>query len=100
MPTSHPAYPPEFRREAIRLARSSGKSKAQLARELEISSDTLRAWVRQADIDEGLRADGVTTAELEEVRRLRREVRQLREEKEILLKAAAFFATETGQIPR
>jgi|SRR5450756_304362 transposase len=100
MPNAHPPYPPEFRAEAIRLARSSGKSIARLAAELEVSHDTLRAWVKQADIDEGLRHDGLTSEETEEVRRLRREVKTLREEREILLKAAAFFAKETGQTPR
>ena len=100
MPRTHVPYPPEFRREAIRLARSSGKPLTQIAEQLEISHETLRAWVKQADIDEGLRHDGLTTEEAEEVRQLRREVKRLREEREILLKAAAFFAQETGQTPR
>jgi transposase len=100
MPKSHPPYPPEFRAEAIRLLRTSGKSIAQIARELEVTSETLRIWRKQADIDDGLRHDGPTTDETEEVRRLRREVKTLREEREILIKAAAFFAKETGQTPR
>jgi transposase len=91
MSKSHPPYPPEYRVEAIRLVRSSGKSMAEVARRLEVCTETLRLWVRQADIDEGRRHDGLTTQETEEVRQLRRE------EKEILLKAAAFFARETGQ---
>jgi transposase len=95
MPKSHAPYPPAFRAEAIRLIRSSGKPMAQIARELEVTSETLRIWMKQADIDEGLRHDGPTTEETEEVRRLRREVKTLREEREILLKAAAFFAKET-----
>jgi transposase len=99
MPKSHAPYPPEFRAEAIRLVRS-GKPMAQIARDLGVTSETLRIWMKQADIDEGLRHDGLTTEETEEVRRLRREVKTLREEREILLKAAAFFAQETGQIPR
>jgi len=99
VPKSHPPYPPEFRAEAIRLVRSSGRPAAEIARRLEVSTETLRLWVRQADIDEGRRHDGLTTQETEEVRRLRRENRILREEREILLKAAAFFAQETG-IPR
>ena len=98
MPRSHPPYPPEYRAEAIRLVRSSGKPAAAIARQLGVCSETLRLWVRQADIDEGRRHDGPTTEETEEVRRLRREVKQLREEREILLKAAAFFAKETGQL--
>jgi transposase len=70
---------------------------AEVARRLEVCTETLRLWVRQADIDEGRRHDGLTTQETEEVRQLRREVKRLQEEKEILLKAAAFFARETGQ---
>ena len=99
MGTSHPPYPPEFRAEAVRLTRTSGKPMAQIARELEVSSETLRLWRKQADIDDGLRHDGLTTEETEEVRRLRREIKVLREEREILVKAAAFFAKETGRTP-
>jgi len=99
MGKSHPPYPAEFRAEAVRLVRTSGKSMAQIAREFEVSSETLRLWRKQADIDEGLRHDGLTTEETEEVRRLRREIKTLREEREILVKAAAFFAKETGRIP-
>jgi len=95
MPKSHAPYPPAFRAEAIRLIRSSGKSMAQIARELEVTTETLRQWMKQADIDDGLRHDGLTTEETEEVRRLRREIKTLREEREILVKAAAFFAKET-----
>src|SRR5689334_19810352 len=99
MPTTHSPYPPEFRAEAVRLLRTSGKPLAQLARELDVSSETLRLWRKQADLDDGLRHDGLTSDETEEVRRLRREIKQLREEREILLKAAAFFAKETGRLP-
>ena len=99
MPKSHAPYPPEFRAEAIRLMRSSGKTTSQIARELDVTTETLRIWRKQADIDEGIRHDGLTTEETEEVRQLRREVKRLREEREILLKAAAFFAKETGQTP-
>lgn len=95
MPVTHPPYPPEFRREAVRLVQSSGKSRRTIARELGISTETLRLWVKQSDIDEGVRQDGLTTTETEEIRRLRREIKTLREEREILLKAAAFFAKET-----
>src|SRR6266852_262371 len=100
MPKSHAPYAPEFRAEAIRLLRISGKSMAQIGRELQVTTGTLRQWIKQADIDDGLRHDGLTTEETEEVRRLRREIKTLREEREILLKAAAFFAKETGQTPR
>jgi transposase len=93
--THRAPYSPEFRAEAIQLIRSSGKSMAEIGRELEVTTETLRIWIKQADIDEGTRHDGPTTEETEEVRRLRREVKTLREEREILLKAAAFFAKET-----
>lgn len=94
------AYPPEFREEAVRLYRTSGKSQRQIAMDLGISNETLRNWVKQADVDEGRRADGLTTKEREELRRLRRENRVLREEREILKKAAAWFAEETASTPR
>jgi transposase len=93
-----PPHPPVFRAEAIRLARTSGKPRAQVARELGPTGETVRLWVKQADLDEGQRADGLTSDEQEELRRLRRENRILREEREILKKAAAFFAQETGSI--
>lgn len=95
MPVSKPPYPPEFRREAVRLAQSSGKSRQAIANDLGVSVETLRLWVKQAEIDAGLRQDGLTTEETEELRRLRRENKILREEREILVKAAAFFARET-----
>jgi transposase len=91
-------YPPEFRAEAIRLARTSGKSHRQIADDLGVTSETLRLWLKQADLDEGKRQDGLTSDEQEELRRLRRENRILREEREILRKAAAFFARETDSI--
>ena len=77
----------------------SGRTPESLGREFEPSAESIRIWVRQADRDEGLRADGMTTVEREEVRRLRREVKQLRIEREILKKAAAWFARETGAVP-
>jgi transposase len=95
MARSQPPYPPEFRREAVQLVRTSGRSRNAIARDLGISTETLRQWIKQADIDTGVRHDGLTTEETEEVRRLRREIKTLREEREILLKAAAFFAKET-----
>jgi len=93
---NRPPYPPEFRAEAIALVRSSGKSRRAIAEDLGISSETLRLWLKQADLDAGVRQDGLTTDEREELARLRRENRTLREEREILKKAAAFFAREDG----
>lgn len=98
MPGHHSPYPPEFRRRMIELARS-GRTPEELAREFEPSAQTIRNWVAQADLDEGRRSDGLTTEEREELRRLRRENRVLREEREILKKAAAWFAKETESNP-
>ena len=91
-------YPPEFRHQMAELVRA-GRTPEELAREFEPTAQAIRNWVRQSDLDEGRRDDGLTTAEREELRRLRRENRQLREEREILAKAAAWFARETGSIP-
>jgi transposase len=99
MPQTHPRYSAEFRAEAIRLVRTSGKSKTAIARDLGISLEALRAWVRQAELDASERRDGLTTDEVAELRRLRRENKILREEREILVQAAAFFARETTALP-
>jgi len=82
----------------VELVRA-GRSPEELAREFEPSGQTIRNWVRQADLDEGHREDGLTTEERQELRRLRRENRRLRTEREILAKAAAWFARETGSLP-
>jgi transposase len=97
VPRTRPPYPPEFRAEAVRLARSTGKTPQQVADDLGVSRQSVANWLRQADLDDGRRDDGLTAAEREELRRLRREVRELREEREILRKAAAFFARETDR---
>ena len=98
MPKSRPPYPPEFRRRMIELVRS-GRTPEELGRKFEPTAQAIRNWVVQADRDEGRRKDGLTTEERDELRRLRRENKQLREEREILKKAAAWFAKETGSIP-
>ena len=94
MPKHRPPYPPEFRAEAVRLVREGGRTPQQLAHDLGCSDETIRNWVKQADRDEGRRSDGLTTGEREELAQLRRENRVLREEREILRKAAAFAASE------
>ncbi len=82
--------------EAVRLVRSGGKLIGEVAEDLGVSEQTLRNWVRQGDVDAG-RAEGLTTDEREELRRLRRENRRLAQEREILKAAAAFFARETDR---
>jgi transposase len=98
MPRTHPPYAAEYRRRIVELARG-GRSITALAREFEPTVETIRQWVKQVGLDEGLRSDGLTTTEREELNRLRREIRVLREEREILAKAAAWFAQETGATP-
>ena len=97
MRRTHRPYPPEFRAEAVRLARGSEKSLPALAADLGVSSAALHHWLRQADADDGRGQPGdLTTDEREELRRLRRENHALRQESAIVKKAAAFFAKETA----
>jgi transposase-like protein len=92
-------FPPEYKAEVVELIRSSGKTAGQVAKELGLTETAVREWVKRADLDAdldaGRRADGLVSSEREELRRLRRENRDLREEREILRKAAVFFARET-----
>ena len=98
MPKSRRPYPVEYRQRIIELVRA-GRTPESLAREFEPTAQCIRNWVRQADRDEGRRSDGLTTEERTELQCLRRENATLREEREILKKAAAWFARETGSIP-
>ena len=102
MPRSRPPYAPEFRRQMIELVRA-GRDPEDLSREFEPTAQSIRNWVAHADRQEGLRdavkGDALSAAERDELARLRRENRQLRLERDILSKAAAWFARETGTLP-
>ncbi len=98
MAKTRPPYTPEFRRQMVDLVRA-GRSPEKLAEEFEPTAQSIRNWVAQAERDAGRRGDGLTTAEREELERLRRENRQLKLERDILSKAAAWFARETNTIP-
>jgi transposase len=94
MPKTRPAYPDEFRREAVQMLRA-GRTPRELAESLGVSEQTLRNWRRQDQVDRHERDDGVTSDEREELRRLRRENARLKQERDLLKRAAAFFAKET-----
>jgi transposase len=98
MPKSHKRYPKEFRKKLIGLVRE-GRTPEELGRQFEPTAQSIRNWVAQADRDEGRREDGLTSNEREELQRLRRENERLQEEREILKKAAAWFAQETKAAP-
>lgn len=98
MPRGRRPYPPEYRQRLVEFVRA-GRSPESLAKEYEATGQSIRNWVRQADRDAGHRSDGLTTDDKHELQRLRRENATLREEREILKKAAAWFARETGSIP-
>jgi transposase len=99
MPRTRNPYPAEFREQIVALARA-GRSVEDLAREFEPCAATIHGWIKQADRDGGRRADGVTSEERDELRRLRRENRQLRQERDILAKAAAWFAQSDAMSSR
>ncbi len=98
MPKSRAPYAPEFRQQMIELVRT-GRTPQELSREFEPTAQTIHNWVKQADTDAGRRTDGLTTEERAELRGLRRQNRQLKLEREILAKAAAWFARETESVP-
>jgi transposase len=93
VPKTRPAYPPEFRREAVQMLRA-GRTPRELAASLGVSEQTLRNWRRQDEADRHERVDVPTSAELEELRALRRENARLKQERDLLKRAAAFFAAE------
>jgi transposase len=98
MPRTRPAYPPEFRQQMVQLVKA-GRTPEELSREFEPTAQTIHNWVKQSDLDGGVRSDGLTSSERDELRKLRRENRQLKVEREILSKAAAWFARETDAVP-
>ena len=98
MPKSHQPYPPEFRQQILELVRAGGRPE-ELAQEFEPTAQTIRNWIKQAELDHGQRPDGLTSEEKAELARLRKENKQLRLEREILSKAAAWFARETEAVP-
>jgi len=87
------SFTPEFKAEVVELCRAGDRSIGQVARDLDLTETSVRKWIAQADIDSGLR-DGLTSAERDEIARLRKEVRVLREDRDILRRATAFFAKE------
>jgi transposase len=98
MPKSHQPYPPEFRQQILELVQA-GRSPDELAEEFEPTAQTIRNWIKQAELDNGQRQDSLTSEEKAELARLRKENKQLRLEREILSKAAAWFARETEAVP-
>ena len=97
MPRTHPPNPPEYRQQIIDLVRA-GRRPEELAREVGPMVQTIQIWLKQADRDDGRRHDGLTTAERQELVRLRREIKQVQLERETLAKAAAWFARETDSV--
>ena len=94
-PRRRRSFTPEFKAEVVALVRQPGKTAGGVAREMGLTETAVRAWVRQAELDGGVRTDGLTTAERAELAQLRKELRETREERDILKRAVAFFARET-----
>jgi transposase len=91
-------YPAEFRKRLVEMVRA-GRTPESLAKDFEPTAQAIRGWVKQADLDEGKRGDGLTTEERQELSRLRRENKTLREEREILKKFAAWSVQEANRTP-
>jgi transposase-like protein len=100
MPKPKPPYPHEFRARIVELVRAGERTVRSIAQVFGVTDTTIRNWVRQADLDQGHRHDGLTSDEKAELTRLRREVKVLREERDILSKAAAWFAQEAAPTPK
>jgi len=98
MPRTHPRYPDEYRQQILELVRA-GRSPDELAQEFEPTAQSIRNWVKQSELDHGQRPDGLSRDEQAELARLRKENKQLRLERDILSKAAAWFARETDAVP-
>jgi len=96
MPRTRSAYPEEFRREAVEMVRG-GRSAADVAEALGCSPQSINNWVRRFERDQGIRKDGLNTAEREELARLRREVTRLRQERDLLKRATVFFAADRSR---
>lgn len=99
MPRTHPRYADEYRQQILDLARA-GRTADELAKEFEPTAQTIRNWIKQSELDHGQRQDGLSSDEKAELTRLRKEIKQLRLEREILKKAAAWFAQESETVPR
>lgn len=94
-PRARRSFTPEFKAEVVALVRQTGKTAGAVAKEMDLTETAVREWVKQAERDEGVRADGLTSEERAELARLRKELRDAREERDILKRAVAFFARET-----
>ena len=94
-PRRRRSFTPEFKAEVVALVRQPGRTVGSVARDMDLTDSAVREWVKQAERDEGSRADGLTTAERAEMAQLRKELREAREERDILKRAVAFFARET-----
>ena len=97
--TRNKAYPQEFREQVVKLVQADGQTVSEIAREFETSADSARRWLKQAERDAGSHQDGLSTSDRKELAQLRRDNRRRRMEREILAKAAAWFARETDSIP-
>jgi transposase len=94
-PQPRRSFTPEFKSEVVELVRQPGNTAGSVARDLNLTETAVRAWAKQADLDQGRRSDGLTSEQLSEMAQLRKELREAREERDILKRAVAFFARET-----